>query len=233
MVWGRKEKDEDPVSTLARCIVLLDDIRAYRRKDVEKMEETFSKLKKSRFKEHYDLWVKVRPAAERIVDMPLKVAGVPRIIRTLAWLKVANRFGIIVVIFLIAIQIVPAWRRALGPHPFGGHLFLYSLIVVLIVVVLVNLSTVLDYIIRRRIIAYEAITMDEYAADRSRMKDGVSKMMKSLAREANRAGNDPQNFGMVLYFDDYDHIQVVKQWKPKSMGLFKRPYNHYQVIPRA
>jgi len=231
-MWGRKDKEEDPVSTLARCIVLLDDIRAYRRKDVERIEDTFSKLKKSRFKEHYDLWVKVRPSAERIVDMPLKVEGVPRIIRSLAWLKVANRFGIIVVIFLIAIQIVPAWKRALGPQPFGGHLFLYSLVAVVAVVVLVNLGTVLDYIIRRRIIAYESSTTDEYAGDRNRMREGINKMMKSLAREANRSENNPQDFGLVLYFDDYEHIQVVKQWKPKSMGIFKKPYNYYQVIPR-
>jgi len=231
-MWGRKEKEEDPVSTLARCIVLLDDLRAYRRKDIDKIDDTFSRLKKSRFKEHYDLWVKTRPSAERIVDMPLKVNGVRSLIRNLAWLKVADRFGIIVVIFLIAIQIVPAWKRALGPDPLGGNLFLYSMVSVVAVVILVNLGTVIDYVIRKRIIAYESTTMDEYAADRNKMKDGVNKMMKSLAREANRSDSDPQQFGLVLYFDDYDHIQVIKQWKPKSLGLFKKSYNYYQVIPR-
>jgi hypothetical protein len=231
-MFGRKEREEDPVSTLARCLVLLDDLRAYRRKDVEQVDQMFSKLKKTRFKEHYDSWVKIRPAAEKIVDMPTKVDGVPGMIRMLAWVKVANRVALIVLILFLALQIVPAWKRALGPHPFGGNGLLYSAIAVAVVVVAMNAASLMDFRIRKRIIAYENSTLDEYAPARDKMKEGVSKMMKSLAKEASRSGQNPENYSIILYFNDYDHMKVINQWRPKSMGIFKKSYNHYQVVPQ-
>jgi len=57
-------------------------------------------------------------------------------------------------------------------------------------------------------------------------------MMKSLAKEAKRGAKGLEYYGLVLYFDDYDNIEVVDKWRPKSMGIFKRSYNHYQVVPK-
>ena len=229
---GRKKKEEDPVTTLARCIVVLDDIRAYRRKDVDQIDGLFSELKKSRFKEHYEMWVKARPQAEKIVDMPLKVEGVRGMIRALSWVKVATRVALIVLVFFIAMLLVPAWEKVLGPHPFGGNGFLYATVAVVIMVVMMNAGQVIDYRIRKKIIAYEDATVDEYRPSRDKMKDCVDRMMFTLAREANRKGVNRSDFGLVLYFDDYRNIEVVKQWKPKSIGLFKKSYNHYQVLPK-
>jgi hypothetical protein len=228
----RREKEEDPLTTLARCIVLMDDARAYRRKDVEEIEKVFSRLKRSRFKEHYDQWVKVRPSVERILDMPVKVKGVKEMIRNLAWLKVVNRIFLIVLVVFAAVLIVPAWRNVLGDRPFGGNAMLYTGIAVALVVLSLNLATFMDYRIRKRIVAYEEATMDEYAPSRDKLKDFVDKMLRTLAREAERAKVDPNSWGMVLYFDDYGHIKVVKQWRPKSVGLWKKSYHHYQVIPK-
>ena len=233
MLGRKKKKEEDPVTTLARCIVILDDIRAYRRKDVEQIEALFSELKKSRFKEHYDMWVKARPSAEKIVDMPLKVEGVRGLIRTLAWVKVATRVALIALVFFIAMLLVPAWEKVLGPHPFGGNGFLYASVAVVAMVVMMNVGQVIDYRIRKKIIAYEDATVDEYKSARQKMKDSVDKMMFTLARESVRKDVNRSDFGLVLYFDDYDHIEVVNQWKPKSIGLFKKSYNHYQVLPKV
>jgi hypothetical protein len=228
----KKQKEIDPVSQLAQCITLLDDTRAYRRKDVERIDEAFAALKKTRFKEHYDMWVKARPAAEKIADMPLKIPGVPRMIRALAWIKVANRVGLIVLIGFLAIQIVPVWRRVLGQHPFGGHAFLYSMIAVMIVVIAMNCATVVDYRIRKKIIRYEAETKALYAPQREKMKECVGKMMKSLAKEANRSGKNPEYYKLVLYFDDYENTKVVNQWRPKVMFVFKKSYSHFEVVPK-
>jgi len=232
-MFGRKKKDEDPVTTLARCIVVMDDIRAYRRKDVEQIDALFSELKKSRFKEHYEMWIKARPQAERIVDMPMNIEGVPGMIRTLSWVKVATRVALIALVFFIAMLLVPAWEKVLGPHPFGGNGFLYATIAVVIMVLMMNAGQIIDYRIRKKIIAYEDATIDEYRPAREKMKDCVDKMMFSLAREANRKGVNRSDFGLILYFDDYSNIEVVKQWKPKSIGLFKKSYNHYQVLPKV
>jgi hypothetical protein len=231
-MFGRKPREEDSETTLARCIVLLDDIRAYRRKNVEQIEEQFAPLKKSRYRDAYDMWVKVRPSAEKIVDMPASIPGVPRIIRAIGWLKVANRVFMIILILLIAFQIVPVWRRSLGHEFLAGLGLILLLSFILLVVATLNVSSILDYRVRKKIIAYEEATMDNYAPDRERMKEGVNKMMRYLAREVSRTKTDPNYYGLVLYYDDYDNIEVVDKWRPKSMGIFRKSYNHYQVIPK-
>jgi hypothetical protein len=228
----RKQREEDPETTLARCIVLLDDIRAYRRKDPEQIETQFSPLKKSRFKDIYDMWIKARPAAEKIVDMPLKIPGAKETIRRLAWLKVANRMFLVALIFFVALQIVPVWRRTLGHEFLSGYGLLLAGVFVVLVVVSMNIAMVMDYRLRKKIIAYEESTMDQYAQARDKMKECINKMMRSLAREIGRNKEDPDYYGLVLYFDDYDGIEVTDKWRPKSMFFFKKSYNHFQVVPK-
>ncbi len=228
----RKTKVEDPVSILARCIDLTDGLRAYRRKDTEQIDAVFSGLKGTRFRDHYDQWIKARPAAEKIVDMPAEVPGVKKLIQNLGWLKVANRVFLMFLVVFIAVQIVPAWREALGPNALGGDGFLYATILVMLAVISMNIATYMDFRIRKKIIAYEAQTMDEFLHTREQMKEFVNKMLKSLAKEAKRAGGDRNAFSIILYFDDYDNIEVVKQWRPKSMGFFRKSYSHYQIIPK-
>jgi len=57
-------------------------------------------------------------------------------------------------------------------------------------------------------------------------------MMKSLAREVARGKKNPDYYGLVLYYDDYDNIEVTGKWRPKSLIFFKKSYNHFQVIPK-
>ena len=231
-MFGRKRQEDDPATTLARCIVLLDDIRAYRRKDVEQIEAQFTALKKSRFKEFYDMWVKARPSVETIVDMPIEVPGVKGLIRTISWMKVVNKVFLTFVVLFVALQIVPIWRSTLGYDFLSGIGLMVLIAFILLVVVSLNVVTFIDYRIRKRIIAYEDSTTDQYAPAREKMKECVNKMMKSLAREAARSGKDKDYYGLVLYFDDYSNIEVVDHWRPKSMVFFKKSYNHYQVIPK-
>lgn len=231
-MFGRKQAEDNPETALARCIVLLDDIRAYRRKDIDQIDAQFEVLKKSRFKDHYDTWVKVRPAAEKIVDMPMKVPGAKRLIKTIGWMKVVNKIFLIFLVLFAAFQIVPIWRRTLGQDFLSGTGLMITIAFVVLVVVSLNIVTFLDYRIRKKIIKFEDETMDEYAPAREKMKEAVSKMMKSLAREVARGKKSPDYYGLVLYFDDYENIEVVDKWRPKSMGVFKKSYNHFQVVPK-
>jgi hypothetical protein len=231
-MFGRKQTEDNPETALARCIVLLDDIRAYRRKDVEQIDAQFDALKKSRFKDHYDTWVKVRPAAEKIIDMPMKVPGAKKLIKVIGWMKVVNKVFLIFLVLFAAFQIVPIWRRTLGPDFLSGAGLTVVIAFVVLVVISLNVVTFLDYRIRKKIIKFEDETMDEYSPAREKMKEAVSKMMKSLAREVARSKKSPDYYGLVLYFDDYENIEVVDKWRPKSMGVFKKSYNHFQVVPK-
>jgi len=231
-LFGRKQTEDNPETALARCIVLLDDIRAYRRKDIDQIDAQFEVLKKSKFKDHYDTWVKVRPAAEKIVDMPMKVPGAPKLIKTIGWMKVVNKIFLIFLVLFAAFQIVPIWRRTLGQDFLSGTGLMVTIAFVVLVVISLNVVTLLDYRIRKKIIKFEDETSDEYAPAREKMKEAVSKMMKSLAREVARSKKSPDYYGLVLYFDDYENIEVVDKWHPKSMMVFKKSYNHFQVVPK-
>jgi len=232
-MFGRKQVvDENPEGALARCIVLLDDIRAYRRKEVDMIEDQFAVLKKTRFKEHYEMWRKTRASAEKIVDMPMKAPGVARLIKTIGWMRVVNKVFLIFLVLFIAFQIVPIWRRTLGQDFIGGSGFTATIVFVVLVVISLNLVTVLDYRIRKKIVAFEEATTDEYAPAREKMKEAVNKMMRSLAREMARSKKSSDYYRLVLYFDDYDHIEVVDKWRPRSMGVFKKSYNHFRVVPK-
>lgn len=230
-MFGRK-KEDDPLTALARCIVFLDDIRAYKRKDPERIEASFSILKKSRYKEFYDMWVKLRPSVEKIVDMPARAPGVKQMIRNLSWMKVVNRVLLMVLVVIVAVRIVPAWRNALGRDPFGGYWMEIALGAVLAVVFSLNLATYMDYRIRKRIIRYEEETAAEYAPHREKLKDAINKMMRTLGREIERTKSSPGAWSLILFFNDYDHMVVEKQWRPRSVGLWKKSYSLYQVVPK-
>jgi len=232
-LFGKKRVSEDPVVNLARGIAFCDDLRAYRRTDLAQMDETFGALKTTRFRDYSDMWAKIRPAADRIVTMPLRVKGVKAMIGAVSWVRLAGRLALIVMIVLIAMQIVPIWQNVLGAEPFGGNLLLYTLVSVLAAVVLLTLGSAFDYSIRKRIIAYEDSTMDEYAPCRNKMKECVNKMMRSLARETERGTETPESLSMILNFGDYDNIEVISTWRPKSMLFVKKTYIRYRVNPKA
>jgi hypothetical protein len=228
----RRPTDEDLGTTLARCIVLVDDLRAYRRKDLGIVDAQFAPLKKSRLRDIYDLWIRVKPAAQQIVNMPLKVSGVDRMIRTVDWLRLVNKIFLVFLVVFVALEMVPAWGRALGLDITSGTGLILTVIFVLLVVITLNLVSFFDYTIRKRIVSFEEAKMDEYAPARERMKESVNKMMKALAGEMGKTDKDPDYYALVLHFDDYDNIEVVAKWRPRSMLLFRKPYNHYQVVPK-
>ncbi len=231
-LFGKKRVSEDPVVNLARCITICDGLRAYRRNDIAEADGTFDALKKTRFAEHSDMWTRVRPSAERIVNMPMRVKGAPRMIGAVNWTKVVGRLALIVLIILIAVQIVPIWQNALGTEPLGGAILLPTLGVLLSAVVMLTVSSVLDYSVRKRIIAYEDATDKEYASDRKRMKECVNTMMRSLARETERGKETPESLAMVLNFGDYDNVEVVGERKAKVMLVGKATRTLFLLNPK-
>ncbi len=232
-LFGKKRVSEDPVVNLARCITFCDGFRAYRRNDLSEADEAFEALKKTRFSEYSGMWSRVRPVAERIVNMPMKVKGAPTMIGAISWTRVTGRIALIAMVILIALQIVPIWQNVLGTGPLAGSALLITLIVVLAAMALLTTSSVLDYFVRRRIVEYEDLTEEEYAQDRSRMKECVDKMMGSLARETERGRETPESLAMVLNFGDYEGAEVVGKRNTKSSLLGKQTRVLYLLNPKV
>jgi hypothetical protein len=197
------------------------------------VDQAFQALKKTRFMEYSDMWTRMRPAAEKIVKMPMKVKGAVWMIGAVNWAKAIGRLALVVLVFLLAVQIVPIWQNAVGTEPFEGTIFVITLIVVLAAVVMLTMSTVLDYFVRKRIIAYEEVTMDDCAPERAKMKDSVNRMMKALARETELGKETPERLSMILNFGDYDNVEVVGERQAKTMLFFKRTRTLYRMNPRV
>ena len=196
------------------------------------MDQTFESLKKTRFSEYNDMWTRLRPVAEKIVKMPIDVRGAVWMISVVNWAKVLGRLALVVLVFVLAVQIVPIWQNAVGTEPFQGAALVVTLIVVLAAVAMLTIATILDYFIRKRIIAYEESTMDEYAPERAKMKDSVSRMMRSLARETEHGKETPESLSMILNFGDYDNVEVVGERQSRLMPLGKESRTLYRVNPR-
>ena len=196
------------------------------------MDQTFESLKKTRFSEYNDMWTRLRPVAEKIVKMPIVVRGAVWMISVVNWAKVLGRLALVVLVFVLAVQIVPIWQNAVGTEPFQGAALVVTLIVVLAAVAMLTIATILDYFIRKRIIAYEESTMDEYAPERAKMKDSVSRMMRSLARETEHGKETPESLSMILNFGDYDNVEVVGERQSRLMPLGKESRTLYRVNPR-
>jgi|GEM_PF-771761 len=230
-LFRKRRVSENPVVNLARCIAFCDNLRAYQRSDLAEVDETFEALRKTRFRDHSEMWEKARPAADKIATMPLKIPGVKAMIGVVSWTKLLGRAALIVMVILIALQIVPIWQNVLGPDALGGNLLLATLMIVVAAIVLLTLSSVFDYFIRKRVIEFEDSTIDEYAPFRSRMKDCVNRMLRSLSREVGRGRETPDSLSMVLNFGDYDNVDVVSRWQPKSMGFIKKTSTRFLVKP--
>jgi len=196
------------------------------------VDQTFESLKKTRFSEYNDMWTRLRPVAEKIVKMPIVVRGAVWMISVVNWAKVLGRLALVVLVFVLAVQIVPIWQNAVGTEPFQGAALVVTLIVVLAAVAMLTIATILDYFIRKRIIAYEESTMDEYAPERAKMKDSVSRMMRSLARETEHGKETPESLSMILNFGDYDNVEVVGERQSRLMPLGKESRTLYRVNPR-
>lgn len=196
------------------------------------MDKSFQALKKTRFMEYSDMWTRVRPAAERIVKMPMNVKGAVWMIGAVNWAKVFGRLALVALVLILAVQIVPIWQNAVGTEPFEGIALVITLSVALAAVIMLTMATVLDYFTRKRIIAYEEETMDDYAPERTKMKDSVNRMMKSLARETERGKETPESLSMILNFGDYDNVEVVRERQAKPMPFVKRTHTLYQMNPR-
>jgi len=179
------------------------------------------------------MWTRIRPVAEKIVNMPMRVKNVVWMIGAVNWAKVSGRIALVVLVFLLALQLVPIWQNVLGTEPFGGTMLLLTLIVVLTAVVMLTMSSALDYFIRKRIIAFEDTTLNEYAPDRAKMKDCVNRMMKALARETERGKETPESLSMVLNFGDYDSVEVVGKRQTKPTLLGRKSHTLYLQNPRV
>lgn len=225
------QRRDEQILPLTDVISSLDSLRAYRRRSSIGLDEKFRRLKGMGYSELGRLWGDIKDAVEEIVEMPLRIPGVPRLIRLHAYLRLAAVLFMILFVIVFAALFVRAWRTTLGDL-LGDQLWLF-LLVVIGTVVTFNGAAVVDYRIRRRIIRYEEETQARYAASVAQLKRGAQAAISQLVREVGQADKDPGQFPFELFFTDYEGVEVVETKTPRVLLLFKKKFQVYTAIPKV
>jgi hypothetical protein len=208
-------RDVSEAADLHFLVQQLDAIRAFRRVDLTRTEESFRRLGlKSQ-------WNKVKKDLEAIVRLPETLPGLPRLIGIATLLRGLFPFAIIALLLSLFI------RFGLFPSP---PLPFYLVMLFAPLVAMAAFITV-DLTIRRRIAAHENANPDLHSEEKRRIKRVIDDLTHRL--NAQIKGEDRSTYEMSLYFDDYRGVEIIGKRQPRLFGVFKRRYSKFTAVPKG
>jgi len=226
---GAVARSDEQIVPLTDLITTLDSVRAYRRRSSQNLEEKFRRLGEMGYSDLRKLWWEIEDDVNTIVDMPLKIPRVPRLIRLNLYLRLTSRLFFILLVIVLATRIVRAWRPLVGD--FGQNIWLL-IVVVLGSVFAMNGEVVVDYLIRRKVVQYEKETEQRYSKNVLKLKKATQTVIDRLVGEVGQGRKDPRDFPFYVFYDDYDRIEITASKTPRSMFIFKKKYKVFTAIPK-
>ena len=209
------QEKEEKLKALSFLIVKLDEFRALRRSDPERLRSAFLNAGFG------GLFERIKADLERIAFFPetlpnlggrLRLVGILRQLFPLCFFS-------IVLAFLIRIGIFKILDVKLY------NFFLYIPIGIMFAFIVVDQS------IRRVIGRYEEEHPELHATEREVCKRAVQELLDLLHREIRTYSLDTGKFRLRLYFDDYKGITVLKEYRERIMFVFKKKYSRFIVEP--
>jgi len=203
-------------------IEVLDGVSVFRRASPEDIEDAFKSLKSATLTEE---WKKIRHYVRKIAYLPLEVPGVPELMRLGAYIRIFLPLTMIFAIIGLGHSLRP---KLLPAPPFVAtpeRLAIFFCISGLLAVSLI----VIDYKIRRKVIAYERAHRAKLGKGRAAVKKAVQKLIFAFARELRKHKVDPEKYKLTLFHRDYDGVKIIKVSR-KLLKIFPRKYNMYQVV---
>lgn len=212
--FGRK-REVDKLSDLYYLAVQLDNIRAFRRVGTEKIESAFQRINST------GVWRKIKSDVEEIVYLPNTIPGVPRLTKIVMTLRTLFPTCVIFIILALLIRF--------GFIPIPAPALSYVLIFFAIFVMLSFVA--LDFTIRRRIVRYEEEHPAMQSREKEHIRDVVQELIKELLKEIRSRGEDPGRYKMRLFHKDYRGLRIIKEYRERIFGIFKRKHSIYLAIP--
>jgi hypothetical protein len=199
---------------LHSIIVQLDGVRAFRRMDSLKIESSFKRVGA------YDKWLQLRSDIEKIVNLPNTLPRVSTLIKTAFLLRSLFPACLFSIILLLLIK--------------GGIIsapsFLEKIFWIIPFLVITSFIAV-DFMARKRIASYEIDNQDLLKEEKNRIKKAVEFFIKRLCHVLEETEKDQSSYRMRLFFNDYEGIEVVRAFKERAFGIFKKTYYMYIVTP--
>ncbi len=206
-------RDVSESADLHFLVQQLDAIRAFRRVDLTRTEESFRRLG---LKSH---WKKIQGDLEAITFLPETLPGLPKLIGIATLLRGLFPFAIIALLLSLFIR--------LGFFPSPPLPFYIVMLFAPLIAMAAFITT--DLTIRRRIAAYEKNNPNLHAEEKRRIKKAIDDLMHRL--NAQIKGDDRSKYEMSLYFDDYRGVEILGERRQRVFGVFKRRYSKYAAIP--
>lgn len=206
-------RDVSEAEDLVFLVQQLDAIRAFRRVDLSRTEESFRRLG---LKSH---WKKIQGDLEAITFLPETLAGLPKLIGIATLLRGLFPFAIIALLLSLFI------RLGFFPSP---PLTFYLVMLFAPLIAMAAFITI-DLTIRRRIATHEKGNPNLHAEEKRRIKKVIDDLMHRL--NAQIKGDDHSKYEMSLYFDDYRGVEILNEQRQRIFIVFKRRYSKYTAIP--
>jgi len=218
----RKRLEDEELRNICLFIETLDSLRAFRRKDLDTIKNIFLKVDVKNITKEWD---HLKKDIEKIVYMPLKIPGMPKL------MKIA-----LIMRFLFLLMLLPGFLIFMSQFLLKNRnptLFQFNwptMLLVLILPLIFGYSYImLDFSIRRRIAAYEMLHEDKFRTKKEKLKNIVQKAIDLLVERIEHSKYPPEDYKIKLYFDDYRNIRIIKKSRGK---IFRKKYYTFVAIPQ-
>jgi hypothetical protein len=204
-----------PEADLHFLIQQLDGIRAFRRVDPGRLEQSFERL------ELFRLWGSIKNDVGRIAYFPETIPGLPKLI------KVTTTLRSLFPIALLSLALSVFIRLGILPMPTTSVYLIFLFVPLAIMAAFISV----DLTVRRRIAAQERANPGLHSEEKQRIKAVIVELLNRLNIEIRLKREDPNRYRMRLYFNDYPGIVVLSERIERMFGVFRRSYSRYVSIP--
>ena len=193
----------------------LDGIRAFRRVDPARLEQSFERL------ELFRIWGSIKKEVGRIAYFPETIPGLPKLI------KITTALRSLFPIALLSLALSVFIRLGILPMPTTSVYLIFLFVPLALMAVFISV----DLTVRRRIAAQERADPELHNEEKRRIKAVIDELLNRLNIEIRLKKEDPNRYRMRLYFNDYPGIVVLSEKIDRVFGVFRRGYYRYVSVP--
>jgi len=207
-------------------IHIFDGLSVLRKVHPDTIDSIVNALKDKRIKR---MWNDHRRNAEKIIYHPLKIPGVPEMMRVAQYVKLVIPLSSIYIVLFIGYLFHP--QMLPFPGVFGNPIYLIFAFGVTTLATFTYIG--IDYLIRRKVLKKEKEKADYFRPYQMEFKELTQELINIFIKEVKKS--DPEyvkekKFIFELNHPDYKGLKLIKV-NDRHLILFKKKYPTYLYSP--
>jgi hypothetical protein len=211
---------------LYQLIHIFDGLSVLRKVHPDTIEDIVEVLKDKKIKR---LWMESRKDAEKIIYHPLKIPGIPQMMKMAQYVKLVIPLSSIYIVLFIGYIFHP--KMLPFPGIFGNPIYL------ILAFGIATLSTFtyigIDFLIRRKIVRVEKEKAEYFWPYQRRFKELAQTLINIFLSEfmkRSKRNSDNKEFIFELNHPDYRGLNLIRV-KGRHLFFFKKKYPTYLYEP--